>query len=230
MPDIICGSVGSSSSDSDGSVPTAVRPLTALTRRRILEHVFLLKVDGEPCCVLPGVYLGSVGASLNTARLQELGVTSVLSAITSPLNIKGSPSFIRASLTLPIIDLPSYDISLHFEESFQFIEENCGEGRGALLVHCFGGKSRSVTLVCAYLMRKLSWTAVRALKHIRALRPVANPNVGFLLALIRYQTRLTESGMRLQKAAPMDDEGGGTEGDTPIPSRGAKLAASSITV
>ena len=37
------------------------------------------ETDGTPTEVLPNLYIGSIGAAVNNERLQELGITNVLS-------------------------------------------------------------------------------------------------------------------------------------------------------
>lgn len=49
---------------------------------------------------------------------------------------------------------------------------------GAVLVHCHEGKSRSVTLLLAYLMISRGHTLAAALAHMRAVHPKASPNAG----------------------------------------------------
>jgi protein-tyrosine phosphatase len=49
---------------------------------------------------------------------------------------------------------------------------------GAVLVHCHEGKSRSVTLLLAYLMISRGQTLAAALAHMRAVHPKASPNAG----------------------------------------------------
>ncbi len=45
-------------------------------------------------------------------------------------------------------------------------------GGGALLVHCHEGRSRSATLVLAYLMQARGMTLKQALEHVRWAAPV----------------------------------------------------------
>lgn len=49
---------------------------------------------------------------------------------------------------------------------------------------------RSVTITCAYLIKKRRMTALDALRLVHHKRSVANPNPGFLLQLLSFQTRL----------------------------------------
>lgn len=55
-------------------------------------------------------------------------------------------------------DEEEVDIGQHFQAALAFIERAKASG-GAVLVHCHEGKSRSVTLVLAYLMttQACSW-------------------------------------------------------------------------
>lgn len=47
-----------------------------------------------------------------------------------------------------------------------------------MLVHCHEGKSRSVTLLLAYLMMQQGMSLAEALQHMRAVHPKASPNAG----------------------------------------------------
>ncbi|CAM9705226.1 unnamed protein product [Discosporangium mesarthrocarpum] len=54
-------------------------------------------------------------------------------------------------MQVDVADKPSTDLSKYFEACAHFITYAQASGVKAL-VHCFRGKSRSVTVVCAYLM------------------------------------------------------------------------------
>lgn len=55
-------------------------------------------------------------------------------------------------LRCPIRDEENVDIAAYFSKAHTFIEQARGRGT-AVLVHCHEGKSRSITLVLAYLMK-----------------------------------------------------------------------------
>jgi hypothetical protein len=50
-------------------------------------------------------------------------------------------------------DSPEAELSSHFDACFAFISEALAAG-GGVLVHCFAGRSRSVTVLLAFLMRQ----------------------------------------------------------------------------
>ncbi|XP_069377403.1 dual specificity protein phosphatase 22-B isoform X2 [Paralichthys olivaceus] len=80
----------------------------------------------------------------------------------------------------------------HFRDSITFIHESRLKGEGCL-VHCVAGVSRSVTLVVAYIMTVTGRGWVESLAAVRAARPCAGPNLGFLRQLEEFEnTDLTE--------------------------------------
>jgi hypothetical protein len=87
-------------------------------------------------------------------------------------------------------DLYTYDISKHFEEAFQFIDENIKLGRN-VLVHCHAGVSRSAALLAAYLIKSRQWTAEQAVSLIRSKRPRAKPNDAFFQQLKEFGNKHT---------------------------------------
>jgi len=54
-------------------------------------------------------------------------------------------------------------------------------------VHSLAGVSRSPTLVVAYLMTVTTMGWHDALRYVRSLRSVVNPNLGFQRQLMRFQ-------------------------------------------
>ena len=56
-----------------------------------------------------------------------------------------------------------------------------------LLVHCHVGSSRSCSLVIAYLLWRERGVAFRQVfDHVKQLRPISNPNIGFMTQLIQF--------------------------------------------
>uniref|UniRef100_A0A8C4ZMW0 Dual specificity protein phosphatase 15 n=1 Tax=Gadus morhua TaxID=8049 RepID=A0A8C4ZMW0_GADMO len=83
-------------------------------------------------------------------------------------------------------DHPKQNLMPYFKDSIVFIHESRLQG-GGCLVHCVAGVSRSVTLVVAYLMTVTGLGWVDCLAAVRAARPCARPNLGFLRQLEEYE-------------------------------------------
>ncbi|CAA2997936.1 dual specificity phosphatase 1-like [Olea europaea subsp. europaea] len=133
-----------------------------------------------------GLYLGSLGAANNKSTLRSLNITHILTVAHS-LSPAHANDFIYK--TIPVMDREDVDISQYFSECFNFIEEAKKTG-GGVLVHCFAGRSRSVTIVVAYLMMKNGISLSEALEHVKRKRPVVSPNSGFISQLENLERSL----------------------------------------
>jgi len=139
--------------------------------------------DGLPCKVADALYVGSIGAAKNRAALRAHGITHILCVM------KGTgPVYPNefAYMTMPVDDNPNTNIQDYFHDCFSFIDE-ARNGGGAVLVHCFQGKSRSVAVVTAYVMAMARCTFIEALDAVRRARPCAEPNPGFAVQLRRFE-------------------------------------------
>eukprot|EP00906_Rhabdomonas_costata_P028446 RCo040295 len=195
-----CAAEASVSSNSCPSTQASVK----LTK--LLSRDFSARLDREPVCLIPRLlYLGSLGASENLERLEQLQVRGVISACVTPSSTGRKRGRVKM-LALEIADNPAYDISRHFEEVFDFIEGFRVSEAGAVLLHCFAGRSRSVALAVAYLMRHFQWTFPKAMAFVRERRPLARPNLGFVAALVRLQGELRSSGVDLSGEEPSEEE------------------------
>ncbi|KAH8669003.1 protein-tyrosine phosphatase-like protein [Xylariales sp. PMI_506] len=65
-------------------------------------------------------------------------------------------------------------------------DDDDNNGGGSVFVHCAMGRSRSATLVCAYLMWRYGLTPEQALAQTCEGRPVCQPNPGFMEQLGVY--------------------------------------------
>ncbi|CAM9569963.1 unnamed protein product, partial [Ectocarpus fasciculatus] len=164
--------------------------------RRRLAIAALSRTDGQPLPVLSVEHLciGSVGCAVSAAVLRAAGITHTLCVGEGVLP---PPQEIVAELGLThchfgVKDTPESDICSIFEPCFAFIEE-CKRLHGRVLVYCFQGKSRSVTVAAAYLMKYYGLSFVSALETIRQTRPIASPNLGFTVVLRRYERELVSS-------------------------------------
>ena len=93
--------------------------------------------------------------------------------------------------TLALLDTPTQNIVQFFEEAADFIDETLqSDPKHKVLIHCFAGKSRASTITCSYLMKRQGMSLRDSLLHLRACRPIAYPNIGFLVQLKAYETKI----------------------------------------
>ncbi|XP_076928949.1 dual specificity protein phosphatase 1-like [Bidens hawaiensis] len=145
-----------------------------------------VKDDKVPSKIEEGLYLGSVGAANNKTLLKSLNITHILTVASS------IPPAHPNDFTYKVVDVhdrEEVDIAQFFDDCFGFINE--AKRTGGVLVHCFVGKSRSVSIVVAYLMKKHGMSFPEAMKLVKSKRPVAAPNSGFVLQLKNYEKSLS---------------------------------------
>jgi dual specificity phosphatase 12 len=93
-------------------------------------------------------------------------------------------------LQIKLDDDPNENLLIHFPQTNAFIEAALQNGQGRVFVHCAMGKSRSATVVCAYLMFKFGVSPSKALEQLCEGRPVCEPNPGFQEQLKVYERML----------------------------------------
>jgi protein-tyrosine phosphatase len=81
--------------------------------------------------------------------------------------------------TIDMRDALDYPIHVHFDETNRWIEQ-MRQQKLNVLVHCHAGVSRSVAIVCAYLMKKNQWGMKQALTYVKGKRKRAKPNQHFI--------------------------------------------------
>uniref|UniRef100_A0A8C6U1J8 Dual specificity protein phosphatase n=1 Tax=Neogobius melanostomus TaxID=47308 RepID=A0A8C6U1J8_9GOBI len=178
--------------------------------------------------VWPNIYIGDEKTALEVEGLKELGVTHVLNAAGGKFNNvqTGAEYYSDANIQYMGVetdDKPTFNISQHFCSTTHFIHEALSDLRSEywtklvsrpedkctnsfisvsdkVLVHCVMGRSRSATLVLAYLMRQHTLTVVDAIVHVRQRRCIL-PNHGFLKQLRALDITLQEE--RLQQKRPL---------------------------
>ena len=144
--------------------------------------------------ILSYLYLGSKADAKNKSRLKKLNIKYILNCTPTrsvdPDN--GCPNFFEKDpdmgivyRRIPIFDNRGENVLTHMAAACAFIES--GKHYGNVLVHCHKGVSRSASFVIGYLMQYQELTVDEALAHLKACRPIVNPNSAFLEQLRTYQ-------------------------------------------
>uniref|UniRef100_A0A1D1Z5S4 Dual specificity protein phosphatase 1 n=1 Tax=Anthurium amnicola TaxID=1678845 RepID=A0A1D1Z5S4_9ARAE len=153
---------------------------------RALYAARYAREDSIPCQIEEGLFLGSVGVVNDKDALKNLNVTHIL-IVAKSLDPQYPNDFIYKKIE--VLDSPDVNLEQHFDECIEFIDEAKRMG-GGVLVHCFAGRSRSVTVVVAYLMKKHHMSLSEALALVKSKRPNIAPNYGFLKQLENFEKSL----------------------------------------
>ncbi|XP_061484002.1 serine/threonine/tyrosine-interacting-like protein 2 [Rhineura floridana] len=144
--------------------------------------------------VWPNVFIAEKSVAVNKGRLKRLGITHILNAAHGT-GVYTGPDFYNGMdiqyLGIEVDDFPDMDISKHFRQAAEFLDEALLTYRGKVLVSSEMGISRSAVLVAAYLMIFHHMTILEALMTIRKKRAIY-PNDGFLKQLRELNEKLLE--------------------------------------
>lgn len=136
--------------------------------------------DNVPQEIVPGIFIGSIHAAFNQEALARNGITHILNASRLPATFPRQFTY----LSIDLRDKAEANMLSCIPASNIFIE--AGVDAGGVLVHCFGGRSRSAAFVAAFLMSSRNWSFDKAMSVIYAARPIASINQGFVMQLNAY--------------------------------------------
>jgi len=153
--------------------------------------------------ILDGCLYLSGAAPLTATKLESLGITAIVCALTEveERNVVSS-SYLNSSIPkiyVRMLDSEASDISIYFDSIGKFIDEEISRG-GKVLVHCLAGVSRSPALVIAYLIRYKNYTLMDAYDYVALKRKIIEPNDGFFAQLLAYERQLKTDSTTMTKA------------------------------
>ena len=85
-------------------------------------------------------------------------------------------------------------------------------------VHCKAGKSRSVTVVLAYLIHANAWTLKVAYAYVAERRKGISPNIGFVAELMQFE----EAELGIRQSGGVHGDSGARQGGTDGSGKGSK--------
>jgi dual specificity phosphatase 12 len=133
------------------------------------------------------LYIGGLYALYQTDLISAAGITHVLSVIDYDPLLQDRFKHLQ-HLHIRADDDPNENLLQHFDHVVKYIDAGLQEG--GVFVHCAMGKSRSATLVVAYLMWKDGKGMAEALGQLCEGRPVCDPNLGFKEQLLVWRKML----------------------------------------
>ncbi len=138
--------------------------------------------------VIDNLWLGSLESSCNKQALQERNIKTIISAVLGatamfPFDFK----YERAKLR----DVEYENIIIEFDKLLPIIRNELVNNK-SVLCHCISGRSRSASIVVAYLIRYHNMTAEEALKFVKNKRAQVNPNPGYVKQLKIYEEKFRD--------------------------------------
>lgn len=121
--------------------------------------------------------------------LVSKGITHVVNVTATPFDERVSRHF--QTLQISINDSVSENLLNHLFGALCFIDSARQNG-GKVLVHCFAGISRSVSVCVAYIMWAHGMSVGNAIDFVKSHRSCASPNLGFIGQLIIFERTLRE--------------------------------------
>ena len=145
------------------------------------------------------LYISSYKTASTVTDLKNLKITNIINCSGDLCeNLSNDSSLLNIDyLTLNIRDNVSENIECLFFLCINYIN-NVKEKKGRVLIHCYKGVSRSVSIVIAYLIYLYKWSYDKAFDFVQSKRSIANPNIGFYLQLKTFYKRLTLDNDRLE--------------------------------
>ncbi|KAL7179671.1 hypothetical protein ACSBR1_042972 [Camellia fascicularis] len=158
----------------------------------------------KPSSISCSLFIGGALAARSVYTLQHLGITHILCLCSNEIGQSDSqyPDLFEYK-NFAICDEVDANISSIFEEAHDFIDHIEQTGR-KVLVHCFEGRSRSATVILAYLMLRKNLTLLEAWNRLKKVHRRVHPNDGFAKVLVELDKKLHgKVSMEWQQRKPM---------------------------
>jgi len=155
-----------------------------------------LSLRSVPIEIIPKLYIGNLRASKNRESLEKFGITHILT-VASDLEPEFPKRYHYKIVKLD--DSNEDDLSKHFDTCFRFIDKAIK--RGAILVHCHAGFSRSPSIAIGYLMSREHMSFEDAFAHVKSKDSMVEPNDGFI-------QQLKDLGQNLKEQKEGNGDGG----------------------
>ena len=142
-----------------------------------------IKNDFEADEIIPGVFLGSINSSYDLDVLKSKGITHIISVILG--YVPAYPDDFKY-LIINALDNENNSISDVFQSCNNFINHALFEENGKVLIHCMAGRSRSATILSAYIIDTYGMNVDNVLNLLRSKRKIVEPNSSFIKQLDDY--------------------------------------------
>jgi len=137
--------------------------------------------------IVDGMYLGNINSAYDIEKLKEIGITHIISVLAG--FIPPYPNDFKY-LQLNALDTINTNLFEEFDITNQFINEAFEDKNNKILIHCMAGRSRSATILSAYMIKTFGFKTENTLNALRNKRPIVEPNTYFVKQLNNYYDKL----------------------------------------
>lgn len=137
--------------------------------------------------ILDHLYLGSGKDAADKEVLQQVGITVILN-VTTEWRQTHLKDFVHHRINLH--DTVKQPIKAAMEAVTEIVwqaKQSTSAPAQKVLIHCVMGRSRSASMVMAYLVAKENMSLREAFEHTHKIRPIIRPNSGFMQELIDWE-------------------------------------------
>lgn len=143
------------------------------------EHMYM---------ILPGLYVGGIWTAHSEYQLRHFKISHIINVAKEGQN-KFPNTIIYRKLNWD--DNEHQNIIQDLDQIVDFIHVRLNPKdpkviQGNVLVHCIMGRSRSISVIIAYLIKYKNMTFDEALNYVSRIKYDANPNEGFRIQLRQY--------------------------------------------
>ncbi|CAF4848524.1 unnamed protein product [Rotaria sp. Silwood1] len=169
--------------------------LLKIQKEKMIEY--RINQDKPSIIIDDFLYHGDLAHAIDINLLLDLNIKYIINICDCPLDNEIHQIF----KVLWIKDLDDHfqgSIRKHFDRTNQFLLK-CKQNNDKVLVHCQAGISRSSSIILAYLISIDKLTLEKAYEYLLERRPIAAPNYGFIIELIRYENEIKQQQQQQQQ-------------------------------
>jgi atypical dual specificity phosphatase len=140
------------------------------------------------------IYVGSYGDAASEQYLSDRGITHVITCAD-----EFPSSLLRPGYKIQIVDdVADEKTKKYFLEAASVLDRWVREGN-KIMVHCFAGMSRSVSVVITYFMMYKGWSFDLAHNHLKQRRYQTKIHPGFIPILLEIEAMPTRPPLEAQR-------------------------------
>jgi atypical dual specificity phosphatase len=146
------------------------------------------------------IYVGSYGDAASDQFISDRGITHVITCAD-----EFPSSLLRPGYKIPIVDdVADEKTKKYFLEAASVLDRWVREGN-KIMVHCFAGMSRSVSVVITYFMMYKGWSFDLAHNHLKQRRYQTKIHPGFIPILLEIEAMPTRPPLEAQRLKQPED-------------------------